>query len=478
MNREELCFLTAQELGRRIRNRDVSAREVMEAHLVQIERINPTVNAIVTLVADSAMEQADAADRALMRGEETGVLHGLPMGVKDLVHTKGIRTTYGSPIYTDFIPDADALIVEREKAAGAIVVGKTNTPEFGAGGNTFNAVFGETLNPYDLTRTCGGSSGGAAVALACGMLPLADGSDLGGSLRGPAAFCNVVGFRPSPGRVPVWPTRMGWWPLSVQGPMARTVGDIALFLTALAGPDARSPISIQEPGSLFSRSLDRDFNGVSIAWSRNLGYLPVAPVITDVCDAQRHMFEDIGCRVDDAQPDFTGATEVFGVLRAWKFALEHEDELRQHRALIKDTVIWNTEKGLELDGPTVARAEAKRSEIYHRVREFMDRYEFLVLPTNPVPPFPVKQPYITEVDGIPMKNYVEGGALRHTITITGLPVISVPCGFTPEGLPVGLQIVGRPNRDFDVLQLAHAFEQCTRFHRIHPPVVLDTQQDL
>ena len=444
----------------------------MEAHLGQIEKVNPTVNAIVTLVADKALEQAESADRKLMRGEATGCLFGLPVGVKDLVHTRGIRTTYGSPIYEAFVPDDDALIVEREKAAGAIILGKTNTPEFGAGGNTFNKVFGETLNPYDLTRTCGGSSGGAAVALACGMLPLADGSDLGGSLRGPAAFCNVVGFRPSPGRVPVWPTRMGWWALSVQGPMARTVGDIALFLAAIAGPDPRSPISIQEPGSLFDCSLDRDFKGVCVAWSRNLGYLPVEPVITAVCDSQRSVFEDLGCRVDDTQPDFTDATEVFNVLRAWKFALEREDELRRHRDLLKDTVIWNTEKGLRLDGPTVARAEAKRTEIYHRVCQFMERYEFLVLPTNPVPPFPVKQPYITQVNGIPMGNYVEGGALRHTITITGLPVISVPCGFTPEGLPVGLQIVGRPNRDFEVLQLAHAFEQASRFHTRHPPVVV------
>jgi len=473
MSETELCFLTARELAHRIRNREVSAREVMEAHLGQIEKVNPTVNAIVTLVADKALEQAESADRKLMRGEATGCLFGLPVGVKDLVHTRGIRTTYGSPIYEAFVPDDDALIVEREKAAGAIILGKTNTPEFGAGGNTFNQVFGETLNPYDLTRTCGGSSGGAAVALACGMLPLADGSDLGGSLRGPAAFCNVVGFRPSPGRVPVWPTRMGWWTLSVQGPMARTVGDVALFLAAIAGPDPRSPISIQEPGSLFGRPLDRDFKGVRVAWSRNLGYLPVEPVITAVCDSQRSVFEDLGCRVDDAQPDFTDATEVFNVLRAWKFALERQDDLRRHRDLLKDTVIWNTEKGLRLDGPTVARAEAKRTEIYHRVRQFMEHYEFLVLPTNPVPPFPVKQPYITQVNGIPMGNYVEGGALRHTITITGLPVISVPCGFTPEGLPVGLQIVGRPNRDFEVLQLAHAFEQATRFHKQLPPVVVE-----
>ena len=470
MGETKLCFLSATELAQQIQNREVSAREVMEAHLNQIERINPKVNAIVTLVADQALKQADEADRILGRGEAVGVLHGLPLGVKDLVLTKGIRTTYASPIYKDFVPESDALIVEREKAAGAIIVGKTNTPEFGAGGNTFNEVFGETLNPYDMSKTCGGSSGGAAVALACGMLPLADGSDLGGSLRGPAAYCNVVGFRTSPGRVPVWPTRMGWWALSVQGPMARTVEDIALFLAAIAGPDPRSPLSIHESARLFSNPLDRDFKEVKIAWSSNLGYLPVEPVITEVFEAQRGVFQDIGCRVDDTQPDLKDATQVFNVLRAWKFALEREDELKKYRHLMKDTVIWNTEKGLELDGPTVARAEAKRTEIYHRVREFMEDYEFLVLPTNAVPPFPVEKRFITEINGIEMNDYVEAGALRHTITITGLPSISVPCGFTFEGHPCGLQIVGRPNGDFEVLQLAYAFQQATQFHKTRPAI--------
>ena len=473
MSGYELCFLSATKLAQMIRTREISAREVMEAHLTQIERTNSAVNAVVTLVADQALEQADEADRALGRGETPGVLHGLPLGVKDLVHTKGIRTTYGSPIYKDFVPDSDALIVEREKAAGAIIVGKTNTPEFGAGGQTFNEVFGETCNPYDFTKTCGGSSGGAAVALACGMLPLADGSDFGGSLRGPAAFCNVVGFRTSPGRVPVWPTRLGWWTLSVQGPMARTVGDIALFLTAIAGPDPRSPISIQEPGSLFSRSLARDFQGVRIAWSRNLGYLPIERVVSEVCDAQRSVFEDLGCRVEEAHPDFTGASEVFSVLRAWKFALDRGEELRKYRDLIKDTVIWNTEKGFKLDGQTVAHAEAKRTEIYHHVREFMEQNDFLVLPVNAVPAFPIEQRTITEINGVKMKDYVEAGALRHTISITGLPAISVPCGFTPEGLPVGLQIVGRHNRDFEVLQLAHAFEQATKFYERKPPLATE-----
>jgi amidase len=473
MSETDLCFFSAVKLAELIRAKEVSAREVMEAHLAQIQRINPKVNAIVTLDAEKALEAADEADRVIDREGTQGVLHGLPLGVKDLVHTRGMRTTYGSPIYKDFVPDSDALIVEREKAAGAIIVGKTNTPEFGAGGNTFNEVFGETYNPYDLTRTCGGSSGGAAVALACGLLPLADGSDLGGSLRGPAAYCNVVGFRTSPGRVPVWPTRLGWWTLSVQGPMARTVGDIALFLAAIAGPDPRSPISIHEPADIFGRALARDFKETRIAWSADLGYLPVEESIRSAFEAQHSVFEDLGCVVEDTHPDFSGATEVFNCVRAWKFAFEREDEIKNYRHLVKDTVIWNTEKGLELDGPSVARAEGKRTEIYHRVREFMETYEFLVTPVNAVPPFPVEQRYVTEINGVKMNDYVEAGALRHVISITGLPAISVPCGFTPDGLPVGLQIVGGPNRDFEVLQMAAAFEQATRFYLKRPPIVED-----
>ncbi|MDA1000712.1 MAG: amidase [bacterium] len=473
MDATELCFLPAVDLARMIREKAVSAREVMEVHLGQIERINPKVNALVTLDAEGALQQADVADRALAAGSGAapGPLHGLPLGVKDLILTKGMRTTFASPIYKDNVPEVDSLIVERERAAGAIIVGKTNTPEFGAGEQTFNEVFGTTLNPYDTSKTCGGSSGGSAVALACGMVPLADGTDFGGSLRNPAAFCNVVGLRPSPGRVPFWPAKLGWSGLSVQGPMARHARDIALFLSAIAGPDARAPISIEQPGSIFARPLERDFAGVRIAWSRDLGFLPMDPVITETCEAQRGVFETLGCLVEEAHPDLRGATEVFHTLRAWKFSIDRAYEYEHHRELLKDTIIWNTEEGHKLDGPSVARAEAKRTELFHRVREFMETYEYLVLPTNPIPPFPVEQRTVTEVSGVPMPTYVAWGALRHVITVVGNPAISVPCGFTPEGLPVGLQIVGRHNHDFELLQLAHAFEQATRFGERRPPIL-------
>jgi amidase len=471
MSNPEICFLTATELARRIRGKDLSAREVMGAHLAQIERVNPKVNAIVTFLPEQAMEQASAADETLARGREVGPLHGLPVAHKDLVFTRGIRTTLGSLAFKDFVPEQDALIVERLKNAGAITIGKTNTPEFGAGSQTYNEVFGETLNPYDTSKTCGGSSGGAAVALACGMLPIADGSDMGGSLRNPASFCNVVGFRPSPGRVPAWPDFVGWFPLTVEGPMARTVQDTALMLSAIAGPDTRSPIAITEPGSLFSRSLERDFKGVLVAWSRDLGGLPVDSRVTAAIEGQRHVFKSLGCVVEDREPDFTDADEVFKVWRAWRFELALAELLETHRGQLKDTVIWNIEAGTRLTGPQIGRAERKRTELYHRVRKFMETYEFLVLPVSQVPPFDVNQRYVTEINGVRMDTYIDWMKSCYYITTVGLPAISVPCGFTPEGLPVGVQIVGRHQNDLGVLELAHAFEQATGLWKRRPPVV-------
>ena len=467
----DICYLTATELVRLIRAKELSVCEVMEAHLAQIDRINPAVNAIVTLLPDRAMAQARRADEAIARGEALGPLHGLPVAHKDLVETKGIRTTYGSPIFKDFVPEHDALIVERLKHAGAITIGKTNTPEFGAGSQTFNEVFGETLNPYDTSKTCGGSSGGAAVALACGMVPIADGSDLGGSLRNPANYCNVVGFRSAPGRVPKWPGINAWFPLSVQGPMARTVLDAALMLSAIAGPDPRSPIAIAEPGSIFRHPLERDFKDVRIAWSRDFGGLPVDPRVTKAIDAQRHVFESLGCRVEDDVPDFTEADEVFKTMRAWIFAQSYGDHLITHRDQLKETVIWNTEAGLALTGPQVGQAEMKRTRLYQRVRAFMETREFMVFPVSQVPPFDVTRRYITEINGVQMETYIDWMKSCYYVSVTGLPAISVPCGFTSEGLPVGIQIVGRHQDDFGVLQLAHAFEQSTGVWKRRPALV-------
>ena len=466
-------FLTAVELAQRIRTRELSCVEVMQAHLAQIDRVNPKVNAIVTYHPEQAMEGAKAADAALRRGDAVGALHGLPVAHKDLVDTAGVRTTYGSPIYTDHIPQQDMLIIERLKNAGAISVGKTNTPEFGAGSQTFNEVFGATLNPYDLTKTCGGSSGGAAVALACGMLPIADGSDLGGSLRNPSNFCNIVGFRTAIGRVPVWPSQTPWSALAVQGPMARTVQDTALMLSAIAGPDARCPVALTDDGETFNplkHSLDRDFDGVRIAWSSDMGGLPVDPRIVSVIEAQRGAFGELGCDIDDACPDFTGANEVFMTMRAAGMAATRADMLRTHRDKLKDTVIWNIEEGMKLNAADVGMAEVKRAALFERVRKFMETYEFMIFPVSQHPPFDVTQPYLTEVNGVPMETYIDWMRSCYYITATGHPAISVPCGFTHDGLPVGIQIVGRHQSEFAVLQLAYAFQQATAFWKQRPAV--------
>lgn len=471
MPMSDLCFLTATELTHLIRAKQLSAREVMQAHLEQIQQVNPLVNAIPTLLPERAMAGAAAADEAQAHGNPLGPLHGLPIAHKDLVPTRGIRTTWGSPIYRDFVPDQDALIVERIRAAGAIAIGKTNVPEFGAGSQTYNPVFGATLNPYDLTKTCGGSSGGAAVALACGMLPIADGSDMGGSLRNPANYCNVVGFRTSPGRVPVWPSSLGWSPFSVEGPMARTVQDAALLLSVMAGPDRRSPISIVEPGSLFTRPLGRDFRGVRLAWMGDLnGELPLDPRVPAAIEAQLPTFSALGCIVDAAAPDFNGADEAFKAWRAWHFEAGRGALLDEHRHEMKETVVWNIEEGRKLTGPQLGQAEVKRTLLYHRIREFMEQYEFLLLPVSQVPPFDVKKPYVTEIAGVKLETYIDWMKSCYYISVTGLPAISVPCGFTPDGLPVGVQIVGRHQDDFGVLQLAYAFEQATGFWKHRPAI--------
>jgi amidase len=471
INPHELCFLTAVELAQRIRTRDLSCVEVMEAHLCQIERVNPQVNAIVTLAPEQALAQARAADAALRRSDAVGPLHGLPVAHKDLVQTKGMRTTSGSPIYADFVPDVDDLIVTRIRKAGAILIGKTNTPEFGAGSQTFNPVFGATRNPYDCTKTCGGSSGGAAVALACGMIPIADGSDTGGSLRNPASFCNVVGFRPSPGRVPHCSDRATWQTLSVLGPMARTVADAALLLSAMAGPHPCSPIALQKPGAHFRQPLDRDFHGVRVAWSRTASGLPVDPEVTAVLEQARPVLEAIGCIVEEAEPDFTGADEAFRVWRAWGYEQKLGELADTHRDRLKETILWEIERGRALTGPQIGRAERLRTALYHRMRRFMKTYEFLAMPVVQVPPFPIEQPYVTEINGVPMETYIDWMRSCYYVSITGFPAISVPAGFTRDGLPVGLQLVGRHHNDFGVLQLAHAFEQATGHWRRRPPIV-------
>ena len=467
-----IVFLEATALARRIKAREISVAEAMDAHIAQIGRVNPAVNAIVTLDAEGARAAAREADARLARGNADGILFGLPTVVKDLVPTAGMRTTMGSPIYRDNVPATDGLIVQRMKAAGAIVIGKSNTPEFGAGSQTFNAVFGATRNPYDLSRTCGGSSGGAGVAVACGMAPVADGSDLAASLRNPGSFCNVVGFRPTPGRVPNWPAVNAWDTLATLGPMARTVRDAALMMAAIAGPDARAPTSWPERGETFLARLDRDLRGVRVAWSRTLGGLPVEPAVTAALEPARRALEDLGCIVEDAEPDFSGATEVFHTLRAHRFAQSHAALLDTHRDKLKATVIWNIEAGLRLSQQDVARAEAKRTAIFERLGRFFAKYEFLACPVSQVVPFPVDVEYPIEIEGVRFDNYIDWMKSCYYVSVIAHPAISVPAGFTPGGLPVGLQLVGRYRDDFGVLSVAHAFEQATRVGERRPPAAL------
>ncbi len=468
---DELNFATARELAGLMRAREVSASEVLEVHLEQIERINPLVNAIITLLPEQARERAAAADAALARGEAAGPLHGLPIAHKDTTETKGIRTTKGSPIFRDYVPEQNDLIVERIQAAGAIPIGKTNVPEFGAGSQTFNTLFGATLNPYDTDMTPGGSSGGAAAALATGMHPIADGSDLGGSLRNPGGYCNVVGFRPSAGRVPKVSTQAAWFDMTTTGPLARTVGDVALLMSVIAGPDHRSPICLDGPAAQFTAPLERDFRGTRVAWSRDLGGLPVDPRTTAALEAQRAVFSDLGIEVVEDEPDLSAADEVFHILRAWEFANSYGDLLDTHRDQLKETVVWNIEQGRALCGADIGRAYRLRSVLYQEVQDFFDRYDFLLAPVSQVPPFPVTSEYPTEINGTPMGTYIEWMRTCSRITTTAHPAISVPAGFTPEGLPVGLQIVGRARDDFGVLQLAHAFEEATKFWQQRPAVV-------
>jgi amidase len=472
MTDPELCFTSPAKLARLIRTRKISATEVVRAFIAQIERVNPGVNAIVTFLPERALREARKLDRRLAnrRTAAAGPLAGLPIAYKDLVATKGIRTTLGSRVYADNVPAENHLIVERLQGAGVITLGKTNTPEFGAGSQTFNKVFGATRNPYDLSKTAGGSSGGAAAAVACGMLPFADGSDLAASLRNPGNYCNVVGFRPTPGRVPNAQGANIWDSLAVLGPIGRTVADAALLLSAMAGPDPRVPLSIDEPGRAFHRPLARNFRRVRVAWTPDFNGLPTDRRVTDVLEAQRSVFQSLGCAVEEACPDFSGATEAFETLRAISFVQRYAPLLASRRNDLKDTVIWNIEQGLALDGSRVARATALHSELFTRMQAFLVRHEFLVAPVNQLPPYPVEIEWPREIAGVRMGNYLDWMKSCYYITITGHPAISVPAGFTPEGLPVGIQIVGRYGDDFGVLQLAHAFESANEAWKRRPAI--------
>lgn len=473
MTNETLCDLTALEMRSLLDSGKVSSRELLAAHLRRIEEVNPELNAIVTLTPEIAHQRALAADDAQAKGESLGLLHGLPIAHKDITDTAGVLTTMGSPIYKDRVPEKDDLIVERIRNAGAIMVGKTNTPEFGAGSQTFNEVFGVTSNPYDTSKTCGGSSGGAAVALAARMLPIADGSDLGGSLRNPASFCNVVGFRPSGGRVPTVPTSNLWMPLATKGPMARTVSDVSLFMQAIAGPHQLAPSSNIESPEIFSGSLERNFAGTKVAWSPDLGGLPVDPAVRTALASVPDRLSNLGCEVVEKWPDLSDAPEIFQTLRAEMFAHSYASLLKTHRDQLKATVIWNAEKGLAMSMKDHGEACFKQAQMFAELQHFMADIDFLACPVTQVPPFSKEIEYPKEIEGIRFDTYIDWMRSCSDITTTTHPAISVPAGFTPEGLPVGLQIVGKSRDDRSVLELAYAFEQATGIGQRRPPLLDD-----
>ncbi|UOY00644.1 amidase family protein [Blastococcus sp. PRF04-17] len=363
----------------------------------------------------------------------------------------------------------DELVVARLRAAGAVRVGKTNVPEFAAGSHTFNPLFGATHNPYRHGLSAGGSSGGAAAALAAGFVPLAEGSDMGGSLRNPAAFCNVVGLRPTPGRVPTWPSPMAWSQLSVQGPMGRTVADVALQLSAIAGPDPRVPISLGDDPALFAGPLADRLDGLRVAWAPDLGgQVTVDPAVTSVLESSVGVFESLGADVEEACPKLDGADEVFGTLRAWLFDANYSELARRNPDKVKESIRWNAKMGAKLTGSDLARAEQLHTTLYERMIAFFERFDVLLAPTTQVLPFPVEIEYPTEIAGVHQENYLEWMRSCTLVSATGSPALSVPGGFTPDGLPVGLQIIGPARADLRVLQVGHAFEQATRFGERRP----------
>ena len=450
---------TARDQAAAIRSRVISARELLELHLARIAERNPTLNAIVSLDPDRARIGAAVADQHLAAGQPIGPLHGLPFAFKDTHAVAGWRTTYGSPLHADHVPAADELIVERIRRAGVVTIGRTNVPEFAAGSHTFNTIFGTTLNPVDPTRSAGGSSGGAAAALRSGMVPLADGSDMGGSLRNPASFCGVVGLRPSLGRVPEWPLYNQWETTSVGGPMARNVGDLALLLSVMAGPDPRAPQALGDPGARFADPVPASLSGLRVALSADLGgALEVDHEVAAVVEAAGRSLAAAGAAVAPAYPDLSLAEDTFRTLRAWHFQAKLGRLLAQHPDAFKPSLADNIRAGESLTGADVARAYSQRTALSETMRSFFGSYDVLVLPVSQVPPFPATQEFPGEINGKPMATYLDWMRSAYFITVTGCPAISVPFGTTSDGLPVGVQLVARHGADLELLEVASAVE--------------------
>ncbi len=464
----ELIKLTAREAVSLLKRGKVSPLELIEAAASRIAEVETAVNAMPTLCLDRA---GDLAKRLMARPPNDPpphYLYGLPIAIKDLTDVKGVRTTYGSTIFSDHVPDRSDYLVETLEANGAIVIGKTNTPEFGAGGNTFNEVFGQTLNPWNMKMTCGGSSGGAAVALATGEVWLAAGSDLAGSLRTPASYCSVVGFRPGPGRVPSGPNQLLFDTLGVQGPMARNVGDAALMLDAQVGYHPGDPISLPRPPKFYSEAVENPGKLNRIAFSADLGIAPVDQEVKKICTQAMESWDKLGVPVEEACPDITHAEEIFQTLRAYFFASRLAPLLVNHRGRLKPEIVWNIEKGLSLTVDAISRAEQMRANLYYEMLDFFRTCDVLMYPTVVSPPFDVNIRYLEELEGSTFDTYLSWLILAFPSTLTACPSISIPCGFTASGLPVGIQIMGPPRREEKVLGAATLFEKACGLATLTP----------
>ena len=474
-----IVMMTAADLSDAIGTKQVSSREVMTAYLDHIDRVNPQFNAIVSLVDRATLlTQADAADAALAKGERRGWMHGLPHAVKDLAPTKGIRTTLGSPLFADDVPTVDAIFVERLKAAGAIIMGKTNTPEFGLGSHTYNKVFGVTRNAYNPTKSAGGSSGGAAVGVALRLLPVADGSDFGGSLRNPAGWNGIYGMRPSMGRVPLGPTNeIFMQSIGYEGPMARTPRDLAMLLSVMAGRDDRAPLSLTDPADAFAAPLDRDMTGTRIGLLGDLGGLPMEAGMLDLCLAAMRRMEDVGCTIESASLGMSAEAiwAPFVTLRhglmAGRMAAFYHDPVK--RASLKPEAIWEIENGLRLSAVDLYAASVGRSAVYQAFRALFERFDVLALPSAQMFPFDADIAWPTHVGGVAMDSYHRWMEIVGAASLAGLPTVAVPAGFGAAGLPSGVQIIGPPRSDFAVLQFAQAYAHASAsvLDRLPPALV-------
>jgi len=448
----DLYKLTARAAVALLKKGDVTPLELVESSLARIAATEPAIHAMPTLAAERARKAASRIDRA-------SLLAGLPFAVKDLEDVAGVRTTYGSPIYKDHVPARSDIMVERLEARGGIVIGKSNTPEFGAGANSYNQVFDDTRTPWNTAMTSSGSSGGSAAALAAGQAWLATGSDLGGSLRTPASYCGVVGLRPSPGRVASGPSDFPFGTMAVIGPMARNVGDCALMLDAMAGRHDVDPMSLEAPGETFLSSALKPKLPQRVAYSADLGICPVDATVRESVGAAMKKLAAAGIAVEEATPDLHDAPAIFRVLRAAGFAASLKGEYENHRNLLKPEVIWNIETGMALDAAAIGQAEKGRGQLYHRVLAFMKNYDLLLVPAAILPPFDVKTRWIKSLGGETFDSYVEWIRITYALTLTSLPILCIPCGVTKDGLPIGLQLVGKPRGEAALLAAGAALEQ-------------------